>query len=493
MVPQRKRHNATLPIARLPPEIFLSIILATMEGGERVSTKHYPQQLHHLAQVCTDWASFIKTTPALWPCVSSSYETCMVKKAVSMHQTSAFDVCVNMHVGPEDFLPLVIPLSDQWRSLEVENLRPSHAHYLEDLILPNLQNVTIRAMTSCSIGLINRPTDLLRQLNLHRASIPWRHVQSSSFTSFIVSDIGDGTVSAHIMAMLQASPQLRTLQLARIKDSSSLDVPTPSKRVSLAHLKSLDIRRVSAPILHAILSHTIIPDRDCQILVDANPVPSEPSHCCSGQRLADWLSKMLRPAAAHATLADLCIDPDRCLSIEIIREGEDFIILEFDPSFIVQPLDLGWLIALLPHATPVQLSLEANLRAEEITSLITTLGHSLDSIHLKEVDSDETILAVLDWISIARRPTDPDTQTSHPSRSLRELILESTDIDVNTLVNSLTPRGTQGIALTVDETELLKLPLLVLRYDHWFEEEELERLQEAVVSVTIKESVKSNE
>ncbi|KAG8925349.1 hypothetical protein FRC01_010320, partial [Tulasnella sp. 417] len=217
----RRRHNAQIPIYRLPPEMLSKVIGYEMDEVERHNQLH---RIVQLSSVARWWRALILGIPSLWSVINGTDRSKIIELALERSQDSPLTVswtdsppttpaglggsliyCIDEDV----FMGLICPHMARWRESKFQWLRKTSS---------------IDALCSQEI----KTSPYLERLHILRPEFPATTDPAYRFPSrmdrLVDLKLQNLAVSMEeIMQVLAASPQLVSLDLDSLVDRTEVE------------------------------------------------------------------------------------------------------------------------------------------------------------------------------------------------------------------------------------------------------------------------------
>lgn len=311
VVELKRARNLTAPIHRLLLEIFVGILLQTLDEREKWSAA----QLHRLAKVSTTWCTTIKSTPLFWQHLSTNDEEEIRQRLVKINSTGPLKIVFTpsrvssrvtlTHV--EALMELGKHHSNRWTSVFID--LDSHQWFPEAfpefmaLPTPNLADIHLCGSRppegTAPPQIILSEGRPLRNVYLHTILIPWDHARLTKLRAITIAQLEGSLPSIpHLHAMLSGSPQLRFLKLSRLIDQDYTESPPPSTptshRISLPSLTELILKNIPCTMTDFVLSVIDTGTTPGRMRLDVDDVLAAPPIILPHQVLPGILSRSKR-------------------------------------------------------------------------------------------------------------------------------------------------------------------------------------------------------
>ncbi|KAG8967519.1 hypothetical protein FRC05_002031 [Tulasnella sp. 425] len=262
----KRRHNASLPISRLPVEILATIFGFTLPPDEDLWTVQHAPVLHQLVSVCHTWKQLVQGTPALWTLISSRDPFGHAEQALQLSSKMPLDVIYHcgFHAGvtAAEFFQKVSPESYRWRKLDINHDDTTEGwELLEELAVPVLESLHLEFNADEDYWDRSRPLDLfrgssmpkLRTATLMEIPIRWERGQLTGGRLRILELFGirrHAPSLPQILDIVRLSPLLNTLSIHEVTVETGNHPGVPALRppwlreMHLAELPSAVMRQL---------------------------------------------------------------------------------------------------------------------------------------------------------------------------------------------------------------------------------------------------------
>ncbi|KAG8900089.1 hypothetical protein FRC00_014524 [Tulasnella sp. 408] len=248
-----KGRNQQPSIPNLPVELFLSIVKNVLADSDMEHDAGYYGQLTELCLVCKDWADTIHNAPELWTQVDLYGSNELIEMVISRSGDSLLDI--KGYLGSLFVARIIESEAHRWRSLELQfgdrnlmdNLLSKPAPYLKELTIEGPRDWM--AQNNVFEGTVPQ----LEAVMVQGCGLPWRSPILSDLRKLTLWGIeGRAPQINDLLDILSASPRLNELGIGLTH--IQLDTYTPSRRVQLPDLRSLNVKYLYDEIMKAVLN-----------------------------------------------------------------------------------------------------------------------------------------------------------------------------------------------------------------------------------------------
>jgi hypothetical protein len=298
----RTRHNAAIPISRLPVEILMDI-LRVVAFGSASSDLVFPQsqseaRLLRLTHVCTHWRDLAVGTPSLWttppfqyPYLAKLYLQRSLNQPLSIIFPSNSETpSSSRRVGADEVL--AIALSSHWsniRDMALMGLKPADIDILQTLTqaAPQLRMLILELDAFDHLYFFNQKllaqhAPLLRSLHLKGCivAVDWPPLASLVSLELETTRTSDERLGlGYALSMLEHTPALEHLSLRTALDpaSSLVNMSLPRGRVRLPRLRQLTFYEEELLSTLILLTQLRLPEglHTCISAGGVHPVPRQ--------------------------------------------------------------------------------------------------------------------------------------------------------------------------------------------------------------------------
>ncbi|KAG8992865.1 hypothetical protein FRB90_000882, partial [Tulasnella sp. 427] len=360
----KKKYNEMLPIHRLPPELFTTILLIDLRENPPRRSLSRRHRLWQLALVSSKWQKTVALNPIFWTdihfrrddpnlCLRKSQNALLNIKCDTFYQ-DVDDV--------EEFLETVATAAHRWRSIA---LSCNSRDFLQKLpsATPQLTDVQInvRAPSNALGGqeeLKIRGLVKLQHVCLVRVGLEWESLNLERLLSLQLSHLGNIVPDLDwLLTILQRSPQLEQLALSNVGIASD-SIPHTRTGIRLLRLKSLQLTTLPERVVEYLLSVIDCPHLTAIKLVgfsDANFAAERPSQAFLKKLLPSVLKNLDDIGIRHETTFG---------TIEVISH----------PIFGLESEWMSW--AASPHAGGLHITSPTENYGKSLERIITLLSAS---------------------------------------------------------------------------------------------------------------------
>ncbi|KAG8907410.1 hypothetical protein FRB99_004435 [Tulasnella sp. 403] len=280
----RQYRNSLAPIHRLPVEILVQILFASLN--------HDPNAwavltLRDLASVSKHWMEIIASTPYFWSIVSVAFPVDTIRLVLRKSKNVPLRVhCWSPDIlpvteGTEEFMEVVSEYSSRWQSLSFRgHATPKVMEYLESS-KPALIDLNVQFLWCYRASqLLKIPPDCpLRRINLHSVSLEWDSPTLSNLTVLHLRSIHTNPPSLlHIVSIISSSPDIESLTLEDMSPNPEeatqdvqLEVILSTMHVHLPALRNFVLKNIPEHVSRWLLLQMSAPG--CRRLVASNVDP----------------------------------------------------------------------------------------------------------------------------------------------------------------------------------------------------------------------------
>ncbi|KAG8882141.1 hypothetical protein FRB97_008629 [Tulasnella sp. 331] len=394
-------------IHQTPIELLVRIFHEASHPDGDFKSFDYVERLHVLAQVCSAWATIVRTTPSLWTLVQLD-GTSLTEWTTALHRAKVStigvrfstweDDAVNQSLYYEPFWSAVVQHSARWRSLHVTADSGPILDFLETLEAPFLEELDLENISPN----LHQMSQLFSDNLPHLTTFHLKGVAVTSWSLSIFAGLREltlfciftsGPTVLQMLHILQACPALSTLTLGSVV----FDDPTIAiehSTVQLHSLQNITLEALDPVGEDALLQHLELSDHlDCAIF--------------ELQCDVDWTEAQLNtilssltPSTLHlfTTTKNMAIDCSTTAVCISTRDREDSMLF-FVSYFPIRGNVLGgWLgrlidsRALVPEVAPPEVILPLPVLEELSESLwglsnVQKLDIDFKSMRKEEVDN----------------------------------------------------------------------------------------------------------
>ncbi|KAG8920026.1 hypothetical protein FRC00_010575 [Tulasnella sp. 408] len=317
-----RRNNEHSIIHRLPPEIFVEILLLAIHW-EWWDT----EKLRNLASVSTSWRDAILSCNRFWPVIDVMGNKEARKMAMKRNPGGPVDVWCWAHPDPtamQEFMQDIITVpGSRWRSVLYEH-RPETQAFLSHLQTQTsgltdilIYNPLFSYGETLTLDL-SPEGPRLRHAEIWGMCLPWQSPRLNDLVTLSLGNIQNGAPQPeHLYTVLSSSPRLERLSVANLTpvDTHSRPFPTAPPPITLPVLAVLAFRGVSSSITRAIVP--LIRATSCKTVM----VTGEQN-----------FSFRLPPDETTLELLAQPITVSESLKLELKMEGEPYIHVRSEPN-----------------------------------------------------------------------------------------------------------------------------------------------------------------
>ncbi|KAG9041447.1 hypothetical protein FS837_012260 [Tulasnella sp. UAMH 9824] len=260
--------NGTVPLHRLPVEIFVQIIFRGLEHFRARGWSHrtYLGRLVTLCRVCKQWREVIDCTPSLWTTVDI-LDPPAIRSAAAFRSVNYPLNIIGTPPGPikfatylpgrsDEFLNAAMMLSTRWSSIQLVVASSDKALAIMHAPAPLLQSLEVKSTVQTRLHLqggivFQGTTSQLRRLSLHGVAIPWDSYILRNLQYLSISGLKEyGPSYEETLGILKGCPGLLevdfSLKLAAAGETSKKEAPFKMAELSfmslyLSHHWTLDL------------------------------------------------------------------------------------------------------------------------------------------------------------------------------------------------------------------------------------------------------------
>lgn len=382
-----KERNIFSPIARLPTEIIILILVIALESAstDTAETPYY-RRLQLLAQVSTTWRDVITHTPIFWTVVeiglnrqsyplplalrkaeelplSVSYSTKYWKESTSDHARD------REHIEVENALRIVRAQDARWKSLY---LQTTTLYAIFDFFrnkAPNLERLHVIISKGFNtdevwprdVSLLEGYTARLKEIRLENLPLRWEEKRLAGLRVLDLQRVrsADGLpTAAKVLRILQACPQLEILRLKRCRMLDGTPEATETT-INLLQLRLMDLGRIPLVVMAAIMQSVRAPSLHHFSLNTIDRIPS--------LMLQSYLTShlpVLRRIIPRADLVEISIDT---LELRVSARRQEEILFALESAIDHDTLSefVVWLANHLPMSPTIK---SGTLRLNGVTA-----------------------------------------------------------------------------------------------------------------------------
>lgn len=251
----KKRFNETLPVYRLPPELFTSILLMDLRE-HLISRRH---RLWQLALVSSKWWKTISLGTIFWTNIAFKRDD--VNLCLRKSRNALLDImCVSFHGEASWFMEIVATAANRWRSIALScGTGRDLVHQLRNP-MPELTDMQVDVRIRDEPLPEGQPIlqlqglPKLRHLCLVNVGFQWENLKLENLVSLQLADIAaTAPTLSSIIAVLRASPDLEQLALRNIGITGDRTPPAQTT-IHLSRLQSLQLASIPQEALIHLIS-----------------------------------------------------------------------------------------------------------------------------------------------------------------------------------------------------------------------------------------------
>lgn len=254
----KKRFNETLPVYRLPPELFTSILLMDLREHliQPYSRRH---RLWQLALVSSKWWKTISLGTIFWTNIAFKRDD--VNLCLRKSRNALLDImCVSFHGEASWFMEIVATAAHRWRSIALScGTGRDLVHQLRNP-MPELTDMQVDVRIRDEPLPEGQPIlqlqglSKLRHLCLVNVGFQWENLKLENLVSLQLADIAaTAPTLSSITAVLRASPDLEQLALRNIGVTGDRTPPAQTT-IHLSRLQSLQLASIPQEALRHLMS-----------------------------------------------------------------------------------------------------------------------------------------------------------------------------------------------------------------------------------------------
>ncbi|KAG8949899.1 hypothetical protein FRC04_008202 [Tulasnella sp. 424] len=375
-----KERNVFSPIAKLPTEIIILILVVALESAftDTVETETpYYRRLQLLAQVSTTWRDLITHTPIFWTVVEIGLKRQSYPLSLALRKAEGSPLSVSYstkywqvasddpyardreRIEVENALRIVRAQDARWKSLY---LRTTSLLAILDFFRnkpPNLERLHVIIYEDFNpterwpqdVSLLEGYTTRLKEIRLENLPLRWQEKRLAGLRVLDlqrVRSVGYRPTAARVLRILQACPQLEILRLKSCKMLDRAPKATETT-INLPQLRIMDLGRIPLVVVAAIMQSVRAPSLHHFSLDITDPI--------SPLKFQSYLTShipALRRIILRADLVEISNSFGNVLGVSVRRQEE--ILFGFKIVFKQGPLSkyLVWLANHLPMSPTIK-------------------------------------------------------------------------------------------------------------------------------------------
>ncbi|KAG8892793.1 hypothetical protein FRB99_002437, partial [Tulasnella sp. 403] len=264
IVRQTGLHNTTLPINRLPAELFIYTLHLSVYFLDQEECPFNISRLHQLAQVCTYWCDTILHTPSLWYLLGTNQDERIHDIILKRNPGSPLMVwAYTDSIESRDTLfEKAVDHAHRWQTIMVNGpYSDSLWTYLEKMP-PSMRDLYIELPMGSETCHFELPEGKpLRHLDLTAVSVSWDSPRLTCLQTLLLEQLQTNPPSlSQLIMILSSSPALRRLILREWQDNPMQDLAKDYRKcdhiqIQLPSLTTLELRGVSRLLSTFLLTH----------------------------------------------------------------------------------------------------------------------------------------------------------------------------------------------------------------------------------------------
>lgn len=260
----RRLKNAAAPIHQLPQEIFVDILLGTLEQQDSWTST----QLHTLAQVSSGWSNTIKLTASFWRHISANDSEYIQHNVIRVNSAGPLKIVCNSDDPKknESTIQIALPHSSRWQSVLFNGGIPESFSICPSLPTPNLTEMFVYKEAGFMIypKIILGPGCDLRTIDLEGIPLSWDSDRLRNLRAIALRGMyGNVPTVGQLYDMLASSPRLTCLILSNLHPESEVHRPqSPSTHhpLKLCELSKLFLADIPSEITDFLISTIVCPN-----------------------------------------------------------------------------------------------------------------------------------------------------------------------------------------------------------------------------------------
>lgn len=429
LIQMRRERNASVPVYKLPNEIFIHTISISLDDAPRMMRYC---DLHSFVSVSHAWKEIIEASPSLWAVIHSHDNAPVVRKALRNSKNHPLLVYALFWSSrgppglllPREFVREVEPHLHRWRFARIESWVP--VLELQEVLespAPLLEKLEIVLYGHASIAIrgLNLSADKMGRLqHLHISNTSIRQWSSSLFgglRSLEISRPLNQPTTRQLLHVIQDCPQLQALDLNGFAGDETA-IPCSNSTICLPMLKRLRFRGRDQDQLCTIVSHIAAPAcTELRLECSFEEIPN-PKPFLIPYSLHHYYPSLIRNLI-EAEEVVLCVGRSRVIFGEASQINYQKPELSPHPSFFIKLLDLPPLEPLTWVTTAFRLVLESrhitlkivndfDFRADAVVRILWSLPSVTKVCVRRKVQNVNDLLRRLSEPSSTNRWTFPD-------------------------------------------------------------------------------------
>lgn len=300
----RFRQNLHVPLHKLPVEIFSRILVFRQIIEEDRSTAISGLRL--TASVARYWRHVVLSTPQLWSYLSDTMSSVHQGWCFERSKTVPLDLDFRYSKGMNDPIhQKALNLSHRWRSLRVSRVGLSKPFQVcLGTCVPLLQYLDLDPYNPGHNAPLYQLSDGLdlRTVALSGCAVPWDSSRLRGLTSLKLWRLGatEGPTMSQLIAILQASPSLETLQLFVITVAVSAEDECDAATLAFPDLAKLRLYDVPTRFTDCLMRHISFPLSQLRQLeispqIECAPPPTIMAFDYSSPAFVEQFRRVLNP------------------------------------------------------------------------------------------------------------------------------------------------------------------------------------------------------
>ncbi|KAG8894223.1 hypothetical protein FRB99_001406, partial [Tulasnella sp. 403] len=324
IIRQSHLRNATLPIHRLPGELFIQILRLSVNFFDQDGWKIKLPDLQRLAQVCTYWCNTILGSPSFWPLLKDDHGERVHNIVLKRNPTAPLILWTEVTSSDrrDTFLEMAVTHSHRWQIVIINGPYTDSLFPHLQKMPPSMKELFIILSSGTKTQCFDLPEgEPLRHLDLARVSLPWDSPRLTCLHTIFLEFLDANLPSlSQLVTILSSSPSLWRLVLREWTGDAPPDLTEDLYKykhtiIKLPRLSSLVLQSLPSSLSTFLLTH--IDSSDCRSIISNAVNPTQFTSSSSA------FSSLVSPVLDRSTSLTLNYDDnDGMLRVESSPHAE---------------------------------------------------------------------------------------------------------------------------------------------------------------------------